>query len=149
VKKLSDQHIVHVVDDDDNSRASIIFLLGTLGLKCFEYRNGDNLLENVPGRAAGCILLDLFMPGQSGLHVQAELMKRGVGWPILFMSGHARTAEVVEAIRKGAVEFISKPFEEEELLAALHRGFAELNNIRPPAEQGMPAFARGLSMQDL
>lgn len=121
-----DRHYVHVVDDDQASRASISFLLETLGLKCLEYSNGDELLSRFAGQPAGCILLDLVMPGMNGLDVQAELSRRGVRWPILFMSGQAKTAEVVEAVRKGAVEFIPKPFAEEELLAALHRGFAEL-----------------------
>lgn len=138
---MSNQHYVHVVDHNDASRASISFLLDTLGLKCVEYRTARELLERLATQPAGCILLDLAMPEMTGLDLQTELTRRGVRWPILFMSGEAKTADVVEAVRNGAVEFLSKPFEEEKLLAALHQGFAELRRLGIPPYEG-PATAR-------
>jgi two-component system, LuxR family, response regulator FixJ len=131
---VQSHHYVHVVDDDEASRASVSFLLGTLGLKCLEYRSGKEFLDCFAMRPAGCILLDLIMPGMNGLEVQAELARRGVGWPVLFMSGHASTPAVVEAVRGGAVEFLLKPFGEEELLVALHHGFAALNRQCEPLQ---------------
>jgi two-component system response regulator FixJ len=127
--KLRSDHYVHVVDDDEASRASIVLLLGTLGLKCLEYGSGNELLGRIGMRPPGCILLDLVMPGMSGLEVQAELARRDIHWPILCMSGHSRTDAIVEAMRNGAVEFLEKPFDEEELLVALHNGFAEFNRL--------------------
>lgn len=129
---MQSHHYVHVVDDNEASRASISFLLGTLGLDCLEYGSGEELLDGFARRPAGCILLDLAMPGMNGLEVQAELVRRGVRWPILFMSAAASTASVVEAVRKGAVEFLLKPFGEEDLLVALHHGFAKLNRQSDP-----------------
>jgi FixJ family two-component response regulator len=129
VKRLPSQHYVHVVDDNDASRASISFLLETLGLESVEYRSAGELLERLSMQPAGCILVDMVMPGMNGLDLQSELKRRGISWPILFMSGAARTAQVVEAVQQGAIEFLSKPFEQEELLAALHRGFAELRRL--------------------
>jgi len=131
-------HYVHVVDDDEANRASISFLLGALGLKCLEYGSGNEFLGRAALRPPGCVLLDLVMPGMTGLDVQRELKRRGLCWPVLFMSGHRITSAVVEALRGGAIEFLLKPFNEDELLTALHRGFVELNRMERLDAEELP-----------
>lgn len=139
---MTRDHYVHVVDDDEASRASISFLLGTLGLKCLEYRSGNEFLGRAALRPPGCVLLDLVMPGMSGLDVQRELRRRDLWWPVLFMSGHRITSAVAEAVRGGAVEFLLKPFDEDELLTALHHGFVELNRLEGLGAEEIPLRTR-------
>lgn len=118
--------LVYVVDDDKDVLGSIGCLLRSLRLDCRTYNSGEALLAAIASLPPGCILTDLRMPGLSGLELQAELLRRGFNWPIVFMTGHGDTPTVVQAIQKGAVEFIEKPFSDERLLSALHAGFASL-----------------------
>jgi len=120
---------VYVIDDEADLRESSCFLLAALGLNCVQYPSGAAFLEDVSTLEPGCVLLDMIMKNMDGLEVQAELQRRGVDWPIVFMSGHQDTATVVQAVKKGAVEFLEKPFSDEALLAALHRGFVRLRNV--------------------
>jgi two-component system, LuxR family, response regulator FixJ len=128
-----ESHFVYVVDDEAELRKSACFLLVSLGLACVHFSSGEAFLDEVPRLKPGCILLDLRMQGRNGLAVQQELSERGVDWPIIFMSGDADGRSVVQATEHGAVEFIKKPFSEEELLAALHRGFVVLREVEVEA----------------
>lgn len=118
--------IVYVIDDEAELRASSCFLLGTLGLTCFDYPSGKAFLDAVDRLDPGCVLLDVVMRSMDGLEVQSELRRRGIDWPVVFMSGRQDIATVVAALKNGAVEFLEKPFSDEKLLAALHRGFVQL-----------------------
>jgi len=119
-------HRVYVIDDQPELRESSCFLLTSLGLSCVQYPEGDEFLQDVERLEPGCILLDVVMRKMGGLEVQEELKRRSVSWPIIFMSGHDDVPAVIQAVKNGAVEFLEKPFSEEELLAALHRGFVQL-----------------------
>ncbi|MDQ3139919.1 MAG: response regulator [Pseudomonadota bacterium] len=121
-------NLVYVVDDEAHLRDSSCFLLATLGLDCVQFEGGADFLGQLATLDPGVILLDMRMRGMSGLEVQAELTRRGVGWPVVFMSGHQDVPVIVEAIKSGAVEFLEKPFSDEQLLAALHRGFRMLKD---------------------
>ena len=120
-------HFVHVVDDEQTARWSASFLLSSLGLRCFEYRSGGHFLDEVAEAPPGCVLLDVLMPGLSGLQVQAALLARSIRWPVIFISGQNETALVVASVSQGAIDYLIKPYEEERLLAALHQGFVQLN----------------------
>ena len=118
--------VVYVIDDELPLRQSSCMLISALGLRCVQYPDGGAFLDSVETLEPGCVLLDVLMEPMSGLEVQAEMLKRGIDWPIVFMSGRSHVPTVVEAVKKGAVEFLPKPFTDEELLAALHRGFVRL-----------------------
>ena len=128
-------HFVHVVDDEQAARWSASFLLSSLGLRCFEYRNGDHFLDEVDVAPPGCVLLDVLMPGRSGIEVQAALLARSIRWPIIFVSGQGTTPYVVASVSRGAIDYLTKPYEEERLLAALHQGFVQLNAACSPLRQ--------------
>ncbi|HEY0626022.1 MAG TPA: response regulator [Allosphingosinicella sp.] len=118
--------VVYVIDDEPHLRESSCFLLRSLDLACIQFPDGRAFLDALHGLQPGCILLDARMRSVGGLEVQDELGRRGVDWPIVFMSGYHDIPTVAEAMKNGAVEFLEKPFAEEELLAALHRGFVKL-----------------------
>jgi len=120
---------VYVIDDEADLRESSCFLLAALGLNCVQYPSGTAFLEDVATLEPGCILLDVIMRDMNGLCVQEELLRRGVKWPIVFMSGAQDVPTVVRAVKNGAVEFLEKPFTDESLLAALHRGFVKLRGL--------------------
>lgn len=122
--------IVYVIDDEADLRESSCFLLAALGLNCVQYPSGTAFLEDVETLEPGCILLDVVMRSMGGLEVQAELRRRGIVWPIVFMSGHQDVPTIVSAVKNGAVEFLEKPFSDEALLAALHRGFVKLRDVK-------------------
>jgi two-component system, LuxR family, response regulator FixJ len=124
---------VYVVDDEQELRKSACFLLVSLGIACIHFSSGEAFLGEIARLKRGCILLDLRMPGRDGLAVQQELVRQGLDWPIVFMSGDADDQSVVRATREGAIEFLEKPFSEEELLAALHRAFVALRELEEEA----------------
>lgn len=125
---LAPEHFVYVVDDQPALRQSSCFLLTTLGITCVQFSDGREFLRKIDGLRPGCILLDVIMENMDGLEVQAELKRRSVDWPIIFMSGRRDVPAVVKAVKNGAVQFLDKPFSEEQLLAALHRGFVLLRD---------------------
>lgn len=111
--------LIHVVDDDESMRAALLDLLGAAGYEARGYPStGDFLLYPVPDRA-GCVLLDVRMPGPSGLDLQEALQRQGVALPVIFLTGHADVATSVRAMKAGAVDFLEKPVARDTLLAAL------------------------------
>ena len=136
---MSGPHIVYAIDDDPELLASVDFLLQTMGIACRSYRSAEEFLCDVGTLEPGCVLTDFRMPGLSGLDLQCALLKRRCDWPVIFMTGIGEIAIVVLAIKRGAVEFMEKPFGDERLLAALHAGFVKLRNS--PAFAPRPAQA--------
>ncbi|MBA3678453.1 MAG: response regulator [Sphingosinicella sp.] len=129
-------HFVYVVDDQAALRQSSCFLLQALGIACTQFANGREFLAEIGHLTPGCVLLDVKMEAMDGLEVQTELKRRGFDWPIIFMSGQRDVPAVVQAVKNGAVQFLDKPFSEEQLLAALHSGFVLLRG-----EGGAPEAA--------
>ena len=118
---MSAPPLIHVVDDDDALRTALLRLLGAAGFEARGYASaGDFLLEPPPDRP-GCLLLDVRMPGPSGLELQEALRRRGNPLPIVFMTGFADVGSGVRAMKAGAVDFLSKPVERDALLDALRR----------------------------
>ncbi len=111
---------VYVVDDDDALRDSVRVLLGSAGLPSAGFASAQEFLEQYRD-TPGCLLLDVRMPGMSGLSLQDELARRRLRLPIVFMTGHGDVPMAVEAIKKGAVDFIEKPYRDEDLLARVRQ----------------------------
>lgn len=122
---MSDR-IIHLVDDDEAIRRSAGFMLKTSGYQVKSYVSGVELIKEARDLAPGCILLDVRMPGMDGLEVQRALQERGIGFPVIVMTGHGDVAVAVQAMKAGAVDFIEKPFEKAVLLSAIEEGFSRL-----------------------
>lgn len=131
---MSDR-MIYLVDDDEAIRRSAGFMLKTSGYQVKAYASGVELMKEARDLATGCILLDVRMPGMDGLEVQQALRERGIGFPVIVMTGHGDVGVAVQAMKAGAVDFIEKPFEKAVLLSAIEEGFSRLeqsgrNNTR-------------------
>lgn len=111
-----DEATVFVVDDDADVRASLSWLFESAGLRCRSYGTAQEFLAEYRGDETGCLLLDVRMPGLSGLDLQEELRRRGSPPPIIIMTGYAKVPMAVRALKGGAIDFIQKPFGDEALL---------------------------------
>jgi two-component system response regulator FixJ len=111
--------VVHLIDDDEDVRRSLAFLLTTSGLAVRVYESGGAFLETLASVQPGCILSDVRMPGINGLELQRRLRELGVHLPVIFMTGHGDVALAVEAMKVGAIDFIEKPFDDEILLSVI------------------------------
>lgn len=119
---------IHLVDDDEAIRRSAGFMLKTSGYLVKAYGSGVDLLKEARELAPGCILLDVRMPDMDGLQVQQALQERGIGHPVIVMTGHGDVNVAVQAMKAGAVDFIEKPFEKAVLLSAIEEGFSRLEH---------------------
>jgi FixJ family two-component response regulator len=117
----ADAPTVFVVDDDAGVRASIQGLLKSARLRCVSFGTAEEFLHNKPPDGPSCLVLDVSLPGVNGLDLQRELANAGVHIPIIFITGHGDIPMTVRAMKSGAVEFLTKPFEDEDLLNAIHQ----------------------------
>lgn len=122
----SAERVVHIVDDDAAIRRSVGFMLKTSGHRVEAYESGDALLKAGAHLEEGCILLDIRMPGMDGLEVQQALQEKGIGLPVIIMTGHGDVALAVRAMKAGAVDFIEKPFNKDVLIGSLEEGYRRL-----------------------
>jgi len=111
--------VVYVVDDDPSVRSSLKFLLSTVGLKVESYDSADSYLRGKPPDVPSCLVLDVRLPGLSGLDFQRELAARNIHIPIVFVTGHGDIPMSVRAMKAGAVEFLTKPYRDQDLLDAI------------------------------
>ena len=111
--------IVFVVDDDDAIREALRSLFRSVGLQVETFNSAAEFLQSELPAAPGCLVLDVRLPGLSGLDFQAALAKAGIHIPIIFLTGHADVPMSVKAIKAGAVEFLTKPFREQDMLDAI------------------------------
>ena len=112
---------VFVVDDDADVRASIQGLLKSVGLRSQSYGTPQEFLRNKQPDGPCCLVLDVRLPGVNGLDFQRELADAGVRIPIIFITGHGDIPMTVRAMKSGAVEFLTKPFRDQDLLDAIHQ----------------------------
>lgn len=110
---MSTAPLIHVVEDDDSLRTALLRLLGAGGFETRGYSSAGAFLLDPPLERPGCLLLDVRLPGPSGLDLQAALRRQGVILPIVFMTAYADLASGVEAMKAGAVDFLIKPIERE------------------------------------
>lgn len=111
--------VVFVVDDDPSVRSTLKFLLSTVGLKVESYDSADSFLRGNPPDVPSCLVLDVRLPGLSGLDFQRELAARNIHIPIVFVTGHGDIPMSVRAMKAGAVEFLTKPYRDQDLLDAI------------------------------
>jgi len=115
----SDGPVVFVVDDDHRVREALSSLISSVGLRVAVFGSAAEFLEYEKPDAPACLVLDLQLPGSTGLELQQQLVG-GEAPPIVFISGHGDVPSSVRAMKAGAIEFLSKPFDEQELLQAIH-----------------------------
>ncbi|WP_164074267.1 MULTISPECIES: response regulator transcription factor [Stenotrophomonas] len=116
--------IVYVVDDDASVRAALEDLLASMGLQVRAFASTQAFLDHPRDDAPACLVLDVRMPGQSGLDFHRSMADLGLQLPVVFITGHGDIAMGVNAIKAGAIEFLTKPFRDQELLDAIHKGIA-------------------------
>ncbi|HET6718298.1 MAG TPA: response regulator [Rhodocyclaceae bacterium] len=110
---------VYIVDDDPDLRDALALLMRAAGLKAECFAGGREFLQRCTQPVAGCLVLDIRMPGMDGIALQAELRKRRIGLPIVFLTGHGDVPLAVQALKAGAFDFIQKPLDEHRLVMAV------------------------------
>ena len=126
---MSDDALVFIVDDDEAVRQSTAWLIESIGLNVRTFISADEFLENYRNES-GCIVMDVRMPGMSGLEAQEEMQQRGINLPLIFITGHGDVPMAVRALKRGAFDFIEKPFNDQLLLDAVQRGLKQNSEVR-------------------
>jgi two-component system, LuxR family, response regulator FixJ len=126
--------LVLVVDDDEAVRGSLKLLLKSAGLTARAYTSAAEFLAAHDDGQPGCLLLDIRMPGMSGLELQDELNRRGAIIPVIFITGHGDVPMAVEAMRRGAMDFLQKPFRDEDLIDRVNSALARDRDNRAQLE---------------
>jgi len=116
---------VYVVDDDDGMRRALSLLLNTVGYKTTAFASPKEFLEKFKPDTAGCLVLDIRMPGMSGLELQQHLNRTGAMLPVIFITGHGDVPMAVQAMKEGAFEFVQKPFRDQDLLDRINHALAQ------------------------
>ena len=124
VAPQSDACVV-VIDDDPGFRASLALLLRSVGLRCEQFASVAEFLQSEPSDCATCLVLDVRLPGQSGLEFQRDLAIAAVTLPIIFITGYGDVPMSVQAMKAGAVDFLTKPFRDQDFLDAVNVGLAK------------------------
>ncbi|WP_164018881.1 response regulator transcription factor [Pyxidicoccus trucidator] len=125
---MSEEAVIHIIDDDTSLRTALQTLFRSIGMKARAYDSVRAFLDAERADAPGCLLLDVRLPGTSGLAFQGQLASLGIDLPVIMMTGHGDIPMSVSAMKAGAVDFLPKPFREQELLDAValaverHRG---------------------------
>jgi FixJ family two-component response regulator len=123
---------VYIVDDDVDVRDALSLLMRAVSLKAESFGSGTEFLQAASHDMRGCVILDIRMPGMSGMELQAELHKRRIRLPIVFLTGHADVPLAVKAMKAGAIDFIQKPLDEHRLVTAV------MNALRHDQENSIP-----------
>ena len=121
---------VFLVDDDVSVLKGLRRLLAASGFEVAAFESSQQFLEQYDGSALGCLVLDIAMPGLNGMDLQRELAARGAALPIVFLTGHGDVPTSVRAMKRGAADFLTKPVDESDLLAAIRSAFEKGREIR-------------------
>ena len=116
-----DPSAVFIIDDDESIRASIEGLLRSVGLRSESFQSAQEFLATGAAVSPGCLVLDVRLPGLNGLDFQRKLVEAGIEIPIIFITGHGDIPMSVRAMKSGAIEFLTKPFRDQDLLDAIHQ----------------------------
>lgn len=127
---MSSDQTVFVVDDDEGVREGLSLLLSTVGQTCELYASAHDFLHKYENGKGGCLVLDIRMPRMTGLDLQEKLIEMGSRLPVIFITGHGDIPMAVEAMRRGAVDFIRKPFREYDLLDRINEALAVSDEAR-------------------
>ena len=117
---VEERAVVFVIDDDPSMRLALEDLVNTVGLEVRTFAAPQEFLQSKPPDAPGCLVLDVRLPGMSGLTFQQALANEGLALPVIFITGHGDIPMSVRAMKAGAVEFLTKPFHDQDLLDAIH-----------------------------
>jgi FixJ family two-component response regulator len=120
---------IFIIDDEEEILQSLLLLLNSYGYKVEIFQNIDQLLETEDYKGAGCILLDVFLGGKTGLELQEVIETKFDSLPIIFITGQGNIPMSVEAMKKGALNFLQKPIDEKELLSAIAEAFKRSNSL--------------------
>jgi len=120
-----DEPLVYVVDDDEAVRDSLTLLLKAVGLASQTFSSAAEFLNHYDLEQHGCLVADIRMPGMSGLDLQDELNQRGAQIPLIFITGHGDVPMAVDAMKSGALDFIEKPFRDQDLLDRVHQALTQ------------------------
>lgn len=144
------QRAVYVVDDDAAVRDALEMLLRSAEFEVETYQSGPAFLASAAALRPGCVLLDVRMPEMSGLELQRELTARRILLPVVVMTGHGDISVAVEAMKAGAVDFVEKPFDEEQLLGLIEAALARAATTYRKAQEAAEAAALvdGLSQRE-
>lgn len=112
----TDNQHIFIIDDDADVRHALEFLFKSVNLSAKSYASADDFLDNYPTDCNGCLIVDIRMPGMSGIDLQKHLQSIGCHLPLIFITGHGDIPMAVEAMRNGAVDFLQKPFRDQDLL---------------------------------
>lgn len=122
---LSEQRpVVYLIDDDASIRAALEDLFASVDLQVHAFGSSREFLLHALADAPSCMVLDIRMPGQSGMEFHRQLLEAGLNLPTIFITGHGDIAMSVEAMKNGAIEFLTKPFRDQDLLDAIQHGIA-------------------------
>ena len=138
--------LVHVVDDDAAVRAALRWLLEGEGFRVQDYASGEAFMAAVADEAPACALVDLRMPGMSGLELQEALARRRVRVPLVFVTAHGDVPLAVMAMRRGAVDFVEKPFSDDYLLDAVRRALGRHSPVAGAGDDPAQLRARAASL---
>jgi len=130
---MANKQTVFIVDDDDGVRDGLSLLLDTVGQPCELYNSAPEFLDSYEEDNGGCLVLDIRMPRMTGLDLQEKLIEMGSQLPIIFITGHGDIPMAVDAMRRGAIDFIRKPFREQDLLDRINEALDVDNNSREQA----------------
>jgi FixJ family two-component response regulator len=139
---VQDDPIIYVIDDDDSLRAAMKSLLRSVGLMCEGHASVADFLAEPRGDVPGCLVLDVRMPGMSGLDFQDRLDELGIGLPAILMSGHGDIPMSVRAMKAGAIDFLVKPFRDQDMLDAVAAAIARDRMRRAEAADHAELHAR-------
>jgi two-component system response regulator FixJ len=137
-RTMKNNPVVHLVDDDEDVRRAVAFLLGTAGFAVRVHDSADAMLAVSGFQDADCIVSDVRMPGMNGIDLLRALREKRVGVPVVIMTGHADVSLAVEAMKAGAVDFVEKPFDEQVLIGAVKKAVARADGdpqARPARER--------------
>jgi len=132
---VADVPTVFIIDDDAGVRESIQDLVESVSLHAESFATAQGFLSGERRDGPSCLVLDVRLPGTSGLDLQQELSRAGVKIPIIFITGHADIPMTVRAMKSGAVEFLTKPFRDQDLLDVIHRALKRDRAIRETQKQ--------------
>jgi len=132
---FADDATVFVVDDDDQMRAAMQRLLKSVGLRAEAFASPLEFLRRKLPDGPSCLILDVRLPGMSGLDVQRKLTETGLQIPVIFITGHGDIPMTVKAMKSGAVEFLTKPFRDQDLLDAIQQALRLENELRQQQQE--------------
>ena len=136
------EQFVYIVDDDDAVRDALLELLDSVGIQGAGFSSAREFLDQYEINSGGCLVLDIRMPGMSGLDLQKHLIESKSTLPVIFITGHGDVPMAVEAMKRGAAEFIQKPFRDQDLLDAIHAALESVGKREYGVDERQETLAR-------